>query len=142
MQLNPRDVLEVLRQKGVQRFYHANTVRSSLTFLQAGGLLSRGTVEDCGLDQTPQSTDDLDKRFGIWHDIFIDGVDIHSRSSNCNAYGPVLFELNLRLFESDALPALWITRDNPCRWEDGDSDQERYYLSVDEFQAEYNFGDF
>lgn len=142
MQLNPLSILSILRSKGVKKLYHANSVRSCVTYLEVGGLLSRGEVEELGLDQTSQFTDSLDRKFGIWHDVFVDGVDIHSRAMARNKYGPVLLEFNLRLLEWEGLPPLWITRGNPCRWRDGQSDEERYYRSPEEFAEEYDFGDF
>ena len=75
------EVYAVLRQIGVTQLHHANTVTTSCTFLEQGGLASRGFVEDRHLSQTAQpASDEIDKRYGIWHDVFLDHVDIHYRA--------------------------------------------------------------
>lgn len=78
MRLDPQEVRRVLAARGVESLHHANTVRTAGTFLRAGGLMSRGAVEDLGLDQTPQGSDEADRRYEVWYDIFLDRVDIHS----------------------------------------------------------------
>jgi len=74
-----------------------------VTFLRLGGLASREHVERQGLVQTPQFTDDIDRHFGIWNDVFTDSVDIHARIRNRNQYGPVVFVLEARMLAT--LPA-------------------------------------
>ncbi len=81
--------MKILRSKGVRSLHHVNTVRTACTFLRHARLLARGVVEDKGLLQTPQQTDEIDKKFGVWWDIFLDGVDIHNRVSGLCYYGPV-----------------------------------------------------
>ena len=67
-------IQRILSQKGVNNLYHANTVETACTFLQNGGLLSRGAVEDLRLHQSPQETDDTDKLLDVYYDIFFDSV--------------------------------------------------------------------
>ena len=54
-------LLEVLKNKKVHYLYHANTVVTAITFLENNGLYSRQAVEDKGLFQTPQVSDETDK---------------------------------------------------------------------------------
>ncbi|MGQ3122428.1 hypothetical protein [Variovorax sp.] len=142
MELNSREVLEVLKSKGIDTLHHANTVQTSCLFLQHGRILSRGTVEERGLEQTAQKSDDLDKRFGIWNDLFLDSVDIHERAKSRNFYGPVLFRFKLDLLSEDWLPSIWVTKKNPTEWQTGEPATDRYYSSVEEFKSGYKKGDF
>lgn len=137
------DVYRVLQNNRVTHLHHANTVTTSCSFLQCGGLASRGFVEKRGLTQTSQYTDEADKKYGIWNDIFMDGVDIHTRASRRNLYGPVLF-----LLPADVLMRLpkgtevIVTRKNPAKWSDGEQDSERYFQTLSELEAGYRYGNF
>lgn len=115
--MKPSDVYEVLKGIGASRLHHANTVTTSCTFLEHGGLLSRGYVESHHLEQTYQPSDDIDQKYGIWDRVFVDHVDIRYRAGRVkgpNQYGPVLFELPLDILlnlptASDVL----VTKMNP-----------------------------
>jgi len=123
-----------------------NTVTTSCTFLHLKGLASRAYVEANGLPQTDQYTDALDKTFGIWNDIFTDGVDVHyrgGRARGANLYGPVLFELPVAVLLN--LPAgseVMVTKENPANWRYGEPDTEHYFGSLAELEAGYSFGNF
>lgn len=142
MELNAKEVLEVLKKKGIEHFHHANTVQTSCVFLQHGRLLSRGTVDEKGIKQTPQKSDDFDKKYGIWYDVFLDTVDIHARAKSRNFYGPVLFVFGLGILEEDWLASIWITKKNPTDWKDADTPADRYFQSVEEFAKGYSKGNF
>jgi len=137
------DVYEILREKGVERLHHANSVTTSCSFLALRGLASRGAVEAARLAQTAQDSDQLDRQFGIWNDIFTDGVDLHQRARRRNLYGPVLFALPLECLLN--LPGgfdVLVTKDNPIRWREGQIADDRYFASADDLRAGYSFGDF
>ena len=68
--LDPKELYEFFESKKLKYFYHANTVRTSCTFIEQNGLMSRGYVEYKGLTQTPQTSDEVDKKFDVWNDIF------------------------------------------------------------------------
>lgn len=140
MELNAIRVLEVLRNKDVKHLHHANTVRTSCTFLRDGRLLARGVVEDRGLPQTPQKSDAKDKKYGVWCDVFLDGVDIHERAAWRCEYGPVLFVFDIEVLGT--LTSVWVTKTNPIRWKDGQSQSDRYFASVTELEESYQYGDF
>jgi hypothetical protein len=142
MELESFAVCQVLIDKGIDTLHHANTVQTACLFLQNGRLLSRGTVEDRGLAQTPQRSDDLDKRYAIWNDIFLDSVDIHERAKARNLYGPVLFRFRLDLLLEPEIPTVWITRKNPTEWREGEKPEDRFFTSVTEFANKYSKGDF
>lgn len=141
--MNGQEVGEVLRRKRVTELHHANTVTTSCTFLQLGGLASRGHVEGKGLSQTPQYTDAADKQFGIWNDIFVDSVDIHERASRRNCYGPVLFVLDAAII--DHLPPgseVVVMKKNPTKWVVGEPDERRYFSGVHDLDENFSKGEF
>lgn len=136
-------LLGVLRDHSVTRLYHANTVATASTFLKHKALLSRKTVSINGWPQTRQTSDELDRNFGIWNDIFLDTVDIHKRSHNRNFYGPVLFEIDINLL--DSLSDAWqvrVTKKNPIHWHKREPLSERFFATVQEFRKKHTFGDF
>ncbi len=136
-------ILEILRTKGATGLYHANSVLTSCTFLENGGLLSRHAVEIGGLRQTPQYSDSTDKHFGVYNHLFLDAVDIHHRIRNRNKYGPVLFVFDMdKLFRDTQLPAVQIFKKNPTKWTDEDVSSDRLYLSEDAFASDYRLGTF
>jgi hypothetical protein len=138
------EVLKVLTDNGVKDLVHANSVRTSCTYLTEGALLSRECVEKNGLAQTPQYTDAADKKYGIWNDIFLDTIDIHYRARRKNHYGPVLFQFNPNSVLSDKRlgGTLRITRMNPSNWHDGQSGSDRYFQSARDFAQEFRYGTF
>jgi hypothetical protein len=146
MELDRVRLLQAMRRKGVNVLCHANSVRTSSTFLREGGLFSRGAVEDRGLEQTDQTSDQGDRDLGLWHDIFLDGIDIHTRygAGARNEYGPVLFMYSVNLLSEPDLPPVWVikSRINPLYWPTSMPMEDRYYQSVEEFEAGYQYGDY
>jgi hypothetical protein len=140
MELNSKAVLSVLKSKGITEFHHANSVQTSCIFLQQGRLLSRGTVDERGIKQTPQSSDEVDRRYGIWYDLFLDAVDIHKQMNSRNFYGPVMFVFDIDLLLEDWLPTIWVTKKNPVKWTASDTPADRYFQSIDEFKNGYHPG--
>lgn len=141
--VNSATIHRVLRQKGVEYLYHANTVTTACSFLLLGGLASRDCVESRQLLQTPQLTDSKDKALGIWDRIFLDGVDVHARGGRRNSYGPVLLVFPVSILY--ALPEgskVGVTRKNPYNWTPGESYEDRYFTSESDLHREYAYGDF
>lgn len=141
------EVYDVLEGIGATGLHHANSVTTSCTFLEQGGLLSRGFVEDHKLLQTPQAaSDEIDKKYGIWDRIFLDHVDIHERAGRRkgpNQYGPVLFVFPLEILLG--LPTgteILVTRRNPIYWYDGQADNGRWYENAEDLAGNIRFGDF
>jgi hypothetical protein len=141
-----KEVYNILKRIGATHLHHANSVTTSCAFLEHGGLLSRGFVEDQGLQQTAQYSDLKDKKYDIWHRIFVDHVDIHDRggrTKGANQYGPVLFRLDLdvllRLPEGSEV---LVTKTNPVHWYDSQPDSERWFQSAEELAKSIHFGDF
>lgn len=134
-------IRSVLEKNGCRNLYHTNTVRTSLTYLEQGGLLSRGKVEARNLIQTYQKSDNLDKQYGLWNDIFFDSVDIHNRISNINFYGPVMFVLKLDVL-NDYHEDIFVTKSNPVHWTIDSPENEKFYLNNNDFEQCYRLGDF
>lgn len=138
--LNSSEVYKVLEEKGLKFFYHANTVKTSITFTEHFSLLSRGYVEKNGLGQTPQTSDDNDKKFGIWDYIFLDANDLADYFSRPNVYGPVLFVLTNKLLLDPKIPTVRITKMNPCYWNQEMTINEMYYTNIEDFRQNYMTG--
>ena len=114
--MNSSEVKQVLREKGVEYLYHANSVLTSISYLENGGLMSREYVEECDYPQTPQVTDDTDKEFEIYNDIFLDSVDVHALSKNVNFYGPVLLVYSIDVLDEVSDYDICVTRTNAIYW--------------------------
>lgn len=138
MELPGKEVAALMRERGVEYLYHANTVRTTCTFFRTSHLLARGSAHERGLDQTTQPSDRLDRKLGIWYDLFFDSCDIHNRSGSHNQYGPVLLCFDLELLEQDWAPTVWITKDNPIRWNVTTPSNERWFGSMEELRSQYN----
>lgn len=142
MELNAIQTYEVLKSRGIDFLHHANSVQTSCSFLRSGFFMSRGVVERRGLRQTPQASDVIDKKYGIWFDVFTDSVDIHERAQRRNLYGPVLFKIKLEIMVQPNMPPIWITKKNPTKWIEGEALSDRWYTSVDELNAGFIKGQF
>jgi len=139
------DVYNVLRGKYIHKLYHANTVTTSCTFLKLGCLASRGHVTDLGLPQTSQYTDSIDRKYGIWYDVFADTVDIHHRAGRFkfNQYGPVLFVLDVAILKD--LPAkseVLVTKKNPTKWIVDETVDDRFFTTSEELESYLEVGTF
>jgi hypothetical protein len=141
MDLSSKDVCRVLSAKDVKFIHHANSVITSCQFLRHGALLSRGTIERSGLYQTPQMSDRIDKKCGLWFDVFADSVDIHARARCANLYGPTLFVLDVELLRRSYTGRLWITKLNPTKWQ-GTSREDRWFSSIGELEDGFVKGEF
>jgi hypothetical protein len=140
MDLLSTEIYKVLTKKGVEYLHHANTVTTAKSYIIQGALLSREKVDQLGLDQTPQSSDDKDKRFGINDFLFFDGLDLSDYFKRPNEYGPVLFKFSLNILLREDIPTVRIARVNPIYW-DRTSEDQRHYKSVDDFDKHFKSGD-
>jgi hypothetical protein len=134
--LQGRDIYEVLKHIGVTHLHQANSVITSCTYLQQGGIVSRGFAEDHGLQQSAQPSDELDKKYGIWHTIFVPHVDIHDRQGQTkapNLFGPVLFVLDLDvLLRLPPGAEVRVTKRSPAYWYDTEPDSARWFQNAEE----------
>lgn len=141
MELKPKEVYEVLKEKGIDSLNHANSVITSCQFLRYGSLISRGVIERKKWRQTTQISDSLDKEFSIWNDVFADSVDIHDRASRANAYGPVLIKIDPKVLVDQYVGNIWITKSNPTKWENLPIG-ERWFQSIEDLKVNFSKGIF
>jgi hypothetical protein len=69
-----RWVFEVLVEKDIESLNHANRVITTYQFLRYGSLISRGIIERKKWRQTAQISDEMDKEFSVWNDVFVNAV--------------------------------------------------------------------
>ena len=141
MDILPKHVFKALKASGVRSIYHANSLITSCQFLRHGALLSRGSVERLGFKQTPQTSDELDKRHSVWFDVFVDSVDIHDRASQENFYGPVLFVMDTALIEKSYTGKIWVAKLNPTKWS-GKTQKQCWFQSKEDLETNFEYGDF
>lgn len=141
MDIPSKHVFETLHSRGVEELHHANSVATACQFIRAKSLLSRGSVERLGLRQTAQSSDDLDRRYSIWFDVFLDSVDIHERASRANVYGPVLFVFDLAILHKNQTGRIWVTKQNPTKWA-GKSQEDRWFQGREDLEENFVKGQF
>lgn len=140
--MNAHEVKSILLRKSVANLYHVNTVVTALTFINNGGLLSRGLVKSMGLIQTPQGTDEIDERLGVYYDVFFDSVDIHSRIKNVNSYGPVTFVYKISVLDAMEESEVKVTKQNPKYWNDHMSESEKYFETATDLEHGFQLGTF
>jgi hypothetical protein len=142
LNLESEKILKILKLKGVKYLCHANTVTTAAAYLKNGKLLSRESVSKSGDYQTVQKSDEIDKKQGIFDYIFLDTVDIHNRARRRNEYGPVLFVFKLDLLSDSKFKKVRITKTNPIHWDGRESEDKRYYISSEDLENGFRFGDF
>jgi len=141
MDIPSAHVFEVLKNKGVTELHHANSVATACQFIRSRSLLSRGVVERLDITQTEQETDEADKRYSIWFDVFLDSFDIHDRARRANAYGPVLFVFDVNLLNRNGTGRIWVTKQNPMKWA-RKKDTERWFQGKQDLQENFVIGQF
>lgn len=135
--VDPHELYTFMNSKNIRYFFHANSVSTSCSFIEQKGLLSRRAIETRGLLQTPQSSDEIDKQYGVWNDIFLDLFDLHGYFPRQNLYGPVCFVMDNRFLLDNEIPNICITKNNPIYWNDFMLENEKYYSSVKEYVDEF-----
>lgn len=137
MKLDNKELYALLIEKGIHYLHHANTVSTSITFISQEGLMSRGGIESNGLYQSEQSSDNDDKKYNVWNDIFLDCEDLHGYFPRQNFYGPVLFKFPVKLILKEDYN-IWVTKDNPIYWNDKMTDSQKYFTSVSELREKWD----
>ena len=127
--------------KRVTQLHHANSVATACQFIRSRALLSRGSVKRLGFAQTPQDSDEADRRYSIWFDVFLDSVDIHSRANRANVYGPVQFVFNLNIINKNSTGRIWVTKKNPTKWA-GKPYKERWFQDKEDLDENFVKGRF
>ena len=131
MKIDNNSLHRFFAERDITHFYHANSLATASSFIEEYGLLSRGYVEKKGLFQTTQNSDEIDKKYDVWDDIFIDTVDLHGHFPRQNLYGPVLFKFTTDFLLEDNIE-IWITKNNPVYWNENTTSEEKYFQGIDE----------
>lgn len=140
--MNALDVKKVLLENDVEYLYHVNTVVTSLSYMNNGGLFSRGAATNLSLPQTAQTSDDTDIELGVFFDVFFDSCDIHSRAKRINDYGPVTFVFGIDVLDDYKNYDIKITKSNPIYWTNDMSEEEKYFCSVEDLKENFRYGNF
>lgn len=114
--------------------YHANSVETAITYFRYGTLFSRKRCEDESYPQSSQWSDEkVDKKYGIWNDIFFNFNDFHRLFKKPNKYGHILFTVDVELLlnhvQENGL-GLSITKIQPHNWDDS-NEPSRWRTSLD-----------
>lgn len=136
-ELDSKSIYKILTAKNIDYFHHVNTYQTSKTFIENNALLSRKYVDNKHLNQTPQSSDAIDKEYGIYDDIFVDGLDLHKHFNRNSPYGPIMFKIDLKLLTVPNFSKIYITKDNPTNWRSKPNLEDRYYNDINEFEKDY-----
>ena len=89
-----RDLVYLLQDRGAY-LYHACHLVDFRSYLEQGGIPSRGLLESARLPFTPFETDASDRERGLWHHVFVN-LDDFGRGYAAghpavpNPYGPIL----------------------------------------------------
>lgn len=137
MKLKNSKLYEFFIERDIKHLFHANSVATSMIFINNQGLLSRGDAEQTQMTQTSQESDQIDMEYDVWNDIFLDTVDLHGHFPRQNHYGPVLFKFDIECVLDDDIE-IWITKDNPVDWTDEMKMSEKYFNSVNELRKKWD----
>jgi len=140
MDFEPEYIVDLLNRRGVTDLFHANTVTTACSMLRLGALCSRAEVEAARELQTIQESDGIDREYQIWDAAFLDTSDIHRVVGSHNNYGPVLFRFSPEILLGTVGRTIRVTRVNPVNWA-GLSDAQRWFLTREALEAEYNPAD-
>lgn len=121
----------------IYTLHHANSVGTSISFINSYGLLSRGDIERHGLFQTEQMSDQEDKIYDVWDDIFLDTTDLHGFFPRQNIYGPVSFKFSIDFLLENNLD-IWITKQNPMYWDPQKKDTDKYFQDMNDIMENWN----
>ena len=123
----------------IKNLFHANAIETSLTFFSVDALISRAQAEARKLPQSPQYSDNIDKQFGIYDDIWLNFSDFHRNFGRPNEYGPATFRFPLmRLLDflvNDPTIKVSITKQNVDKWKASDSPTDRWFADIADFES-------
>ncbi|HDM8455146.1 TPA: hypothetical protein P0O09_001644, partial [Yersinia enterocolitica] len=139
MKIDNIQLHEFFLQKNITHLHHANTVATAISFIENGGLLSRGDIERKNAFQTKQTSDQEDKLYGVWDDVFFDTADLHGFFPRQNIYGPVLFKFNINFLLCEEFD-IWVTKKKTMYWTDKHSNSDRYFQDISDILR--NWGDY
>ncbi len=140
MEILPKRIYEILKDKGISSIYSANSVITSCSFLRNRCLMSHASLAKAGLFHNSQISGKLGHKYGIWNDIFTESLDIHNHSGSINHLGPVLFELDIEIVKNSYSGKVWVTKSNPCKWETNINHERRWFVSASDLDNYFSEG--
>lgn len=142
MEILPKRIYEILKDKGVSSIVHANSVRTSCEFLRNRCLMSLETIGKLNAHTTTAKADQSNNNYSIWNDIFADTVDIHRRANHAHADGPVLLELDIEIIRNTYTGKVWITKTNPAKWDANLTHERRWFVSANDLEDNFSHDSF
>ncbi len=108
-----RDRVSGMRFSICDGLYHANSVATVLSYIKNQKMYSRQYGDTFHREeQTGQWSDEIDKRYGIYNDIFFDNCDCRLVANAQSVYGPITLVLDEKILK-DEKNHIRITKSNP-----------------------------
>ncbi len=140
MEILPKRIYEILKEKGVSSILHANSVENACLFLRNRCLMSRETIEKLSSQKRSPKPSHNSNNYSIWNDIFTDSIDLHKQANSVHNYGPVLLELDTEIIKNTYTGKVWVTKSNPTTWDTNTSHERKWFVSVNDLEDSFHYG--
>jgi len=137
--------------KDVTHFYHSNSVANSIKFILEKRFLTRNYMFQNTRSLTPQYSDGIDIKYGIFDSVFF---ETKYDAKQLSVFGPVIFKVKKPIVFTERLfPRGRLLRDNPEKWKKGIKAADKYFdansvnkddircLVIDHVSGSIPFGD-
>lgn len=108
MSIDKRKLHSFFYVNGLKYLYHCNTIVTSCSFIQQGGLLSRRQVENRQLKHTPRISNSINNKFDTSNDIPVDTSNLGRFYAKLNCHGPVCFVMSIDILLDDKFPDIYV----------------------------------
>lgn len=142
MEILPKRIYEILKDKGVSSILHANSVDNSSLFLRNRCLMSREYIEKLGSQTTTPKPSHSGNNYSIWNDIFADSIDKHKSTNSAHEHGPVLLELDIEIIRNTFTGKVWVTKSNPAKWDSNTHHERKWFVSANDLTHNFSYGSF
>ncbi|MEW8470256.1 MAG: hypothetical protein AB2637_17095 [Candidatus Thiodiazotropha sp.] len=142
MEILPKRICEILKDKGVSSILHANSVENSCLFLRNRCLMSRDSIEKLVTQKRPRKANHGTSNYSILNDIFTDTVDIHEQANSVHNHGPVLLELDIEIVNNTYTGKVWISKSNPMKWDANTHHERKWFVSAHDLEDNFRYGSF
>jgi hypothetical protein len=140
MEILPKRICEILKDKGVSSILHANNVENSALFLRNRCLMSRETIEKLSNQTTSPNVKKSGANYCVLNDIFADSIDIHEQANTPHNHGPVLFELDIEIIKNTYTGKVWVTKSNPMKWDANTHQERKWFISAHDLEDNFSYG--
>jgi hypothetical protein len=142
MEILPKRIYEILKEKGVSSIHHANSVENSALFLRNRCLMSRETIEKHSNQTTSPKAKKSGTDYSVLNDIFADSIDIHGQANAAHTHGPVLLELDIEIINNTYTGKVWVTKSNPMDWDANTHQERKWFVSAHDLEDNFSYGSF